>query len=111
MNMGERLLIPAMLVALAICPDAWNLRRLGAAVAALAPVLLLHLHLILPAIPPAADIGHLAAHDAAQRHRLLFWHRPFHFRSQMEAAQRGKPVRIGFTTSILRPLLRPVPNG
>ena len=106
-NVGERLLIPAMLVALALCPDPWNLRRFGAAIAALSPAMLLHLHLALPATPPATDIGHLAAHDAERRHRLLFWHRPYYFQAQFHAAQRGEPVRLRFTTSIVRPLPPP----
>lgn len=106
-NVGERLLIPAMLVALTLCPDRWHLRRFGAAIAALSPAMLLHLHLILPAAPPDAGIGHLAAHDPAQRHRLLFWHRPYHFQAQFNAALRGEPVDLGFTTSIVRPLPGP----
>jgi hypothetical protein len=106
-NMGERLLIPAMLVALALCPDPWNLRRLGAAIAVLTPAMLLHLHFTLPTIPPATGIGHLAVHDAERRHRLLFWHRPYDFRDQFHAAIRGTPVRLRFTTSILRPRTPP----
>jgi hypothetical protein len=105
-NVGERLLLPALLVALACCPDPWRLRRIGAAVAALAPVTLLHLHLILPAAPPEGRIGHLSAHDPAQRMRVLFWHRPFQFAAQFDAAMRGEAVKLGFATSMLRPVAR-----
>lgn len=103
-NVGERLLIPAMLVCLALCPDPWAMRRFGAAVAALAPATILHLHLILPAAPPASGISHLAAHDPGARSRLLFWHRPYHFQAQFGAAERGEAVPLRFTTSLVRPL-------
>ncbi|MCX7377085.1 MAG: hypothetical protein NTY94_10135 [Alphaproteobacteria bacterium] len=106
-NVGERLLLPAVLVMLALCPDPWNMRRLGAGIAALAPLTLLHLHLGLPADPPSGTIDHLAAHDPAQRYRVLFWHRPFYFQSQFNAAQRGEPVPLGFTTSIVRSVAGP----
>ncbi len=105
-NVGERLLLPALLVALVCCPDPWRLRRFGAGVAALAPATVLYFHLILPASLPTSEIGHLAAHDPAQRMRVLFWHRPFHFQSQIAAARRGEAVRLGFTTSLLRPVAR-----
>ena len=70
-NVGERLLISALLVGLVLSPGPW--RALGAGVALLAPVTVLWLHLVLPAEPPRAEIGHLAAHDPGQRLRLLFW--------------------------------------
>ena len=105
-NVGERLLLPALLVALACCPDPRRLRRFGAGVAALATVTLLHLHLILPAVPPEGGIGHLSAHDPAQRMRVLFWHRPFQFEAQFAAAMRGEAVPLGFATSLLRPVAR-----
>ena len=105
-NVGERLLLPALLVALACCPDPWRLRRFGASVAMLAPAMVLYFHLILPSSLPSSEIGHLAAHDPAQRLRVLFWHRPFHFQSQIAAARRGEAVRLGFTTSLLRPVAR-----
>ena len=105
-NVGERLMLPAMLTALACCPDPLGLRRYGAAIAALAPAVLLYFLLILPAAIPTAAINHLAAHDPNQRMRLLFWHRPFQFQTQIAAAQRGDPVRLGFTTSLLRPVAR-----
>ena len=106
-NVGERLLLPAVLVMLALCPDPLKLRRLAAGIAALAPLTLLHLHLSLPIDTPGGTIDHLAAHDPAQRYRVLFWHRPFYFQSQFNAAQRGEPVPLGFTTSILRPVMAP----
>jgi hypothetical protein len=105
-NVGERLLLPALLVVLACCPDPWRVRRFGAGIAALVPATVLYFHLILPASLPATEIGHLAAHDPAQRMRVLFWHRPFHFQSQIAAARRGEAVRLAFTTSLLRPVAR-----
>jgi len=105
-NVGERLLVPAMLTVLACCPDPGGTRRYGAAIATLAPAMVLYFHLILPATIPTAGIDHLAAHDPAQRSRLLFWHRPFQFQAQIAAAMRGEPVRLGFTTSLLRPVAR-----
>lgn len=102
-NIGERLLLPGVLIALAACTDPWRLRRFGAAVAMLAPAAVLHFHLVIPPVPPAGEIRHLAAHDPAQRYALLFWHRPFQFRDQIAAARRGEAVGLGFTTSLLRP--------
>lgn len=102
-NVGERLLIPALLVALVATPDHWNMRRFGAGLAAVSPMVLVHFHLIVPAVPPAGEISHLAAHDASQRMRVLFWHRPYYFHTQFHAAQRGVPVGLGFGTSVLTP--------
>lgn len=110
-NVGERLLVPAVLVLLAICPAPRGTRRIAAAIAALAPAAILHLHLILPATPPGGSISHLAAHDANQRHRLLFWHRPYQFQAQFDAARRGTPVRLGFSTSLVRPLPPTAPEA
>lgn len=98
-NVGERLLLPAMVIALTCCRDPW---RLPAILALPAPAMIVYLFLILPATLPTAGIGHLAAHEPGQRWRLLFWHRPFQFQAQIAAAQRGEPIRLGFTTSLLR---------
>ena len=98
-NVGERLLLPAMVIALVCCRDVW---RGGAVLALPAPAMVLYFHLIMPAVLPAAGIGHLAAHEPGQKWRLLFWHRPFQFQAQIEAAGRGEAIRLGFTTSLLR---------
>ena len=103
-NVGERVLVPAVLIALACCRDVWNLRWVGAVLALPGPAMVLYFHLIMPAVLPSGGIGHLAAHEPGQRNRLLFWHRPFQFQAQIAAASRGEPVRLGFTTSLLRPL-------
>ena len=93
----------AGMAALLVLRGRWR----AAAIAVLVPAMLLHLHVTLPTIPPATGIGHLAAHDSERRHRLLFWHRPYDFRDQFHAAIRGTPVRLRFTTSIVRPLAPP----
>lgn len=98
-NVGERLLVPAMVIAVVCCP---GVGRLGAMLALPAPAMVVYFHLIMPAVLPAAGISHLAAHEVGQRWRLLFWHRPFQFQAQIEAAGRGEVVRLGFTTSLLR---------
>ncbi len=95
-NVGERLLLPAMVIALAYSRDPWRFLALPA------PAMIVYFFLILPAALPTAGIGHLAAHEPGQRWRLLFWHRPFQFQAQIAAAQRGEPIRLGFTTSLLR---------
>lgn len=105
-NVGERLLVVGLLVILALCPDIRMRRPLGAMVALLLPAMGLYLHLILPAVPPAREIGHLAAHDDGQRTKLLFWHRPFHFQGQIAAAEKGEAVALRFSTSVLRPVAR-----
>lgn len=105
-NVGERLLVVGLLVVLALCPDIRMRRPFGAAVALLLPAMGLYLHLILPAVPPAEGVGHLAAHEDAQRTRLLFWHRVFQFEGQIAAAQRGEAVALRFATSVLRPVAR-----
>lgn len=105
-NIGERFLLPGLLIGLAAASDPWRLRRLGAAVAMLAPAMVVYFHLVMPQAAPAREADHLAITDPSARLSLLFWHRPFQFHEEIEAARRGQVVRLGFTTSILR--ARPV---
>ena len=102
-NVGERLLLVAMLIGLTCCRDVW---RFGAVLALPAPAVVVYFYLIIPAALPSGGISHLAAHEAEQRWRVLFWHRPFQFQEQIAAAERGEAVRLGFTTSLLRPVAR-----
>jgi hypothetical protein len=113
-NIGERLLLPGLLLALVAAPDPWRLRRFGAAMAALAPAMGVYFLLIMPGPTKGVDIDHLAIDDSVQRFRLLFWHWPFQFRAQIAEAERSAAtgdaprLRLGFTTSLLaaRPVAR-----
>ncbi len=105
-NMGERLLLPGLLIGLSVASDPWRLRRFAAAVALLLPVMILYFMALMPPATPAGEVDHLAIHDPARRYSLLFWQRPFQFHAQVEAAARGETVRLGFTTSLLRPVAR-----
>lgn len=102
-NVGERVLLPAMVIAQVWCGEVW---RGGAVLALSGPVMVLYIDLIMPAVVPGAGVGHLATHEPGQKWRLLFWHRPFQFAGQIAAAERGEAVRLGFTTSLLRPVAR-----
>jgi hypothetical protein len=98
-NIGERVLLPGLAIALAATPD--RLRWPAAAVAASAPLLVLLMWLHLPPLPDDDRLDHLAHRDPARRAALLFWIRPWQFQAQFEAAQHGRIVAARFATSIL----------
>jgi hypothetical protein len=100
-NIGERVLLPGLAVALVAAPDPAGLRRFGALVAATMPVLIAAMWLHLPPLPNDDRLDHLAHRDPAKRYALLFWIRPWQFQAQFEAARQGRIVPPRFSTSIL----------
>ena len=108
-NLGERFLLPGLLIALTAVDDRWQLRRFGAVLACAKPLTLLWMLAILPSVPHGLDIRPSEVLDASRRSALLFWHRPFQYRgaffAAQEAARTGLPPtrKLGFMTSLLAP--------
>jgi len=107
-NVGERFLYPALIFAVLSFDGASILRRFAGCLSAFQVVVLLY---ILVTIPKGAVRGEIPASEAINhpgaRYQLLFWHRPFMFLPQIEAAQAaatsGAPPTspIAFEGSIL----------
>lgn len=101
-NIGSRMLVPAVLFALASTPDWRGLRRYAAAMACVLPLLILYVAYLQTLPVTGHEINHLAVTDPAQRMKWAFWHRPLEFAGSARAAQAGDRDRaLGFATSIL----------
>jgi hypothetical protein len=107
-NAGERFIYPAMLICMLMLAkdDLW--KRIAGV---LASFLLVYLIYVAAVIPKEPSPGGIPKNDIVNRpdarYHLLFWHRPFMYFEQVDAAQRaatagGTPTaRVAFETSIL----------
>lgn len=114
-NVGERLIAPALMLAVISLRHTTLAERFGAALAALSAVVLVSfavagLHGAEGGSVPANDV----VNDPARRRQVLFWHKPFTFASQADQAEKswaqGLPPSgpIAFETSLL---MRPRGQG
>lgn len=114
-NVGERLIAPALMLAVISLRQRDIFERLGASLAALSIVSFVSFVAVGSGMPesgpvPANDV----VSDPAKRFQVLFWHKPFTFAAQTLAAEQASasdlvPTQpIGFETSLLmRPRDRP----
>ena len=86
-DIGERFLLPGLLIALTAVDDRWQLRRFGAVLACAEPLTLLWMLAILPSVPHRLDIRSSEVVDTSRRSALLFWH------SLSRSAGRASPPR------------------
>jgi hypothetical protein len=107
-NVGERFLYPALIIAVLFFDGATPLRRLAGALSSVIVVVLLYILVVTPTGAAVAESpGTAAINQPEARYRLLFWHRPFMFLPQVEAAQaaatsgKAPALAIAFEGSVL----------
>jgi hypothetical protein len=106
-NVGERFIYPALILAVLSWDGADVCRRTACSLSAFLVVCLVY---ILAVLPKGAEVGAVPlndiVNDAGSRYHILFWHRPFMYLHQVEAAQtsavsgQSPSLRIAFETSI-----------
>lgn len=113
-NTGERLISPALILAVISLRRRTAAMYFGASIAALSAVVFVCFALVgshgpnAGAIPPNDIVS-----DPTRRFHVLFWHKPFAFASEVEAAEQSwdrgvVPTQpIGFETSVLMKLHEP----
>jgi hypothetical protein len=106
-NIGERALaVAAVLAVIAVKLPDWTLRS-GAALACLMPLTIVSVLAGTIGVTHDRPLSSAAINDPHQRNRLLFWHRAFEFLDEVQMAQRSAlsgtpPTSLpGFDTSIL----------
>ena len=108
-NAGERFIYPALILPVLFFEGPSRLRQLGGALGAFTMVFVAYLLVVLPRDASVGNIPNWSAMNRPDaRFRILFWHRPFMYLDQIEAAQisaeLGAPPTAGikYETSLLR---------
>jgi hypothetical protein len=107
-NTGERLISPALMLAVISLQHRSVAERIGASLTALSVVVIVFFVLAGSQVPnPGAVPANDIVSNPAKRFQVLFWHKPFGFIPQTEAAERAwsrgtVPTQpIAFETSLL----------